>query len=749
MFKYKGTLALMLGAFSVSGQASPVTPSSDVWGDSNGHLYYQQPVKQVTTADDAPVSIRVHNAMPYVRVVETANGYKLEYLSKKDFTALRNELDVVGKRLRSDFDGDGQPDILMQSDLGHELLISNGQVRPYRIGIDLRDIGTRMQVRDVNYDFRSDFVNPSAELVHYAQATGLSSAINTNDYVGSLPAESNVSPSGEFTYSIPITTGESTGGLKPPVSLSYASNPNNGHVGVGFAIGGLSAITRCEQNMETDGKAGAVNFDSNDRFCLDGQRLIVKSGQTYGANNTEYRTRQNSGQKIIAHTSSTSTGPYAFTVTDVEGNKYTYGKYSSTSDALINSKQGKAFTWALKRVQDASGNYYTYHYTKVSGSLEYYPTAVKYSGYGTGGTRNEIRFTWEDRVDKNKVSYLKGNKVGLTKRLKQIDSYYSGNLLRKYKLTYRYIGTGVTQSALQKVQACSSDNSCLSPTVFNWKTRGSIRLGSDIGRDYSRNSRYKAHQFMDFNGDGLTDIAYVRNDRGSSSDHLYMIPNTGSGFGDERRFHDIATKTFRKTWKVIDYDKDGKDDILYMKGSSQYWQLMRHTSAMNFTFTQLTGISKPSSDDNTRFLDIDADGYPELLHFVGNKLSYQKGTKNGLASGAAKALKFNLSAPSGSTATMMSYDKEDNTFQAMDFNGDGRADFLAKVRVSTYYDDIHPPCERPPFCEDPRGIEPTPMAVKVNHVGASSSLADRFGGQVERIGGGTVTQRSESAPITP
>ncbi|MCG7564676.1 hypothetical protein, partial [Pseudoalteromonas sp. McH1-42] len=207
-----------------------------------------------------------------------------------------------------------------------------------------------------------------------------------------------------------------------------------------------------------------------------------------------------SGQKIIAHTSSTSTGPYAFTVTDVKGNKYTYGKYSSTSDALINSKQGKAFAWALKRVQDASGNYYTYHYTKVSGSLEYYPTAVKYSGYGTGGTRNEIRFTWEDRVDKNKVSYLKGNKVGLTKRLKQIDSYYSGNLLRKYKLTYRYIGTGVTQSALQKVQACSSDNSCLSPTVFNWKTRGSIRLGSDIGRDYSRNSRYKAHQFMDFNG---------------------------------------------------------------------------------------------------------------------------------------------------------------------------------------------------------------------------------------------------------
>ncbi|MBQ4838461.1 FG-GAP-like repeat-containing protein [Pseudoalteromonas luteoviolacea] len=718
MLKKQGLLALPLGLLSCWVHASPVTPTNNVWQDSSGNLYYQQPVKQVTTADEAPVSIRVFESHPYVRIVQTANGFELEGISKSEFAAQHSEMDVVGKRLRSDFDGDGQADALIQTDLGHELLVSRNTVKPYRIGINIRDFGQQMEVRDFNYDFRADIVDKSNDKVHYAQSTGLSHAINTNDYVGSLPAQSNVSPGGEFTYNIPITLGEATGGLKPNVSLSYASNPRNGHVGVGFNIDGLSAITRCEKNMETDGVAGSVNLDQNDRFCLDGQRLIVKSGRTYGSNNSEYRTRQNTGQKIIAHTSSTVTGPYAFTVYDTQGNKLTYGKHGSAQDALIKASNNRGYTWALKRVEDASGNYYTYNYTKVNGSLEFYPTSIKYSGHGSGATRNEVRFNWEDRLDKRRLAYLKNNKITLTKRLKNIESYYSGRLLRRYNLTYGYAGTGVTESVLKKVQACSSNNKCLSPTVFNWNSRGSVRLGRDIGRDYSRNSRYKAHQFMDFNGDGLTDIAYVRNDRGSSSDHLYMIPNNGRGFGDERRFHDLANKTFRRTWKIVDYDKDGKDDILYLSGSNQHWKLMRHTSAMNFSFTSLTSISKPTNDENTRFLDIDADGYPELLHFVGNKLSYQKGTKTGLASGAAKPIKFNLNAPSGSTASMMSYDKDDNTFPAMDFNGDGRADFLAKVRVSTYNDDPFPPCDRPWACEDPRIVQPQLQA------GASIKQAD-------------------------
>ena len=689
MLNKKGLFVLSLGVVSWFNQASPVTPSDKIWQDSDGNLYYQQPVKQVTTVDDAPISIRVFESMPYVRIVKANGRYELIPLSKSEFNSMSAKLDVIGTRLRSDFDGDGLPDILLQTDLGDELLISNKTVRPFKIGVNLRSLGDQVTLRDVNYDFRTDIVNQKTQKVNYTQSTGLTHTIDSSDYVGALSAESNVTPSGEFTYNIPITLGEATGGLKPSVSLSYSSSPQNGYVGVGFNIGGLSRISRCEKNMETDGVAGSVNLNTDDRFCLDGQRLIIKSGQSYGANSTEYRTRQNSGQRIVAHTSNSAQGPYAFTVTDTQGNKYIYGKYSTTQDALIKASNGVGFTWALKRVEDVSGNFYFYNYSKVSGSLEHYPISIKYSGQGTT-THNEVRFNWESRTDTRRVTYLKGNKITLTKRLKNIESYYSNELIRRYNLTYGYIGTGVTESVLQKVNACSVDGKCLSPTVFNWTNRGSVRLGRDIGTDYSRNSRYKAHQFLDFNGDGLTDIAYVRNDRGSSTDHLYMIPNTGSGFGQEKRFDNFASKSFRKTWKVVDYDKDGKDDILFIETFNKKWRVLKHTSGLNFVNESLSHISTPSSDSNSRFFDIDADGYPELLHFVDNKLSYQKGTKTGLVSGAAKQIKFNLSAPSGSSATMLEYDKEDNTFQAMDFNGDGRADFLAKVQISTYVEPL--PC---------------------------------------------------------
>jgi hypothetical protein len=45
-------------------------------------------------------------------------------------------------------------------------------------------------------------------------------------------------------------------------------------LGVGFGLGGLSAIHRCSKTIAIDGVKGGVNYDDNDRYCLDGQRLI-------------------------------------------------------------------------------------------------------------------------------------------------------------------------------------------------------------------------------------------------------------------------------------------------------------------------------------------------------------------------------------------------------------------------------------------------------------------------------------------
>ena len=59
--------------------------------------------------------------------------------------------------------------------------------------------------------------------------------------------------------------------------------------GMGWSLGGLSVVHRCPKTVAQDSERGGINFDTDDRFCVDKQRLIVISG-TYGADGAEYRT---------------------------------------------------------------------------------------------------------------------------------------------------------------------------------------------------------------------------------------------------------------------------------------------------------------------------------------------------------------------------------------------------------------------------------------------------------------------------
>jgi hypothetical protein len=116
----------------------------------------------------------------------------------------------------------------------------------------------------------------------------------------STPGNFRVSETGAAVYEIPIKVPPGLAGMEPKLSLVYNSQSGNGLLGVGWSLQGLSAITRCPRTMAQDGVRGGVNYDSNDRFCLDGQRLMAVSG-TYGADGTEYRTERESFTKITSH----------------------------------------------------------------------------------------------------------------------------------------------------------------------------------------------------------------------------------------------------------------------------------------------------------------------------------------------------------------------------------------------------------------------------------------------------------------
>ena len=93
-------------------------------------------------------------------------------------------------------------------------------------------------------------------------------------------------------YTIPIAAPAGRAGVKPQIALSYSSsNLREGPLGVGWSITGLSAISRCPKTLVQDGRNEGVNINKNDRFCLDGQKMKVKSG-TYGAPDTNYYLEQ-------------------------------------------------------------------------------------------------------------------------------------------------------------------------------------------------------------------------------------------------------------------------------------------------------------------------------------------------------------------------------------------------------------------------------------------------------------------------
>ncbi|MCY7301411.1 MAG: hypothetical protein LH616_19650, partial [Ilumatobacteraceae bacterium] len=95
--------------------------------------------------------------------------------------------------------------------------------------------------------------------------------------IGAIDAQAGVS-GGAATYTIPIKVPPGRRGMQPSLALSYSSRSGNGIAGMGWSLSGLSSVHRCPRTVAQDGYPRAVDFSALDALCLDGQRLIVKSG---------------------------------------------------------------------------------------------------------------------------------------------------------------------------------------------------------------------------------------------------------------------------------------------------------------------------------------------------------------------------------------------------------------------------------------------------------------------------------------
>ncbi len=256
----------------------------------------------------------------------------------------------------------------------------------------------------------------------------------TNDLpVGSLPGNVNVSPTGAATYSIPIALPPGTAGIMPNLSINYNSQSGSGFLGKGWTIGGFSAITRIPATKYHDNIVDGVNFDENDRFAIDGQRLIAEPGDIYGANGTVYHTEIESFSKITSYGTSGS-GPLKFKVETKNGMTL---EYAYTEDSRIQRPETYKYDvvyWLLNKVTDVNGNSYYIKYKEFNG--EFCPIEINYTGNSSLSPYNKVKFFYTKKTDKS-YAYLADSKLQSTVLLSDIKIYNESTLIRKYSFKYR------------------------------------------------------------------------------------------------------------------------------------------------------------------------------------------------------------------------------------------------------------------------------------------------------------------------
>ena len=151
-----------------------------------------------------------------------------------------------------------------------------------------------------------------------------------HEAAGATKDSISVAATGAASYSIPFFTVPGTGGMQPAITLAYNSQANGGIAGHGWSLGGFSSITRGPKTFAMDGYVTGVNFDRNDEYYLDGQRLVHTGGSEHSQDGAEYRTDIDQFSRVVAQ-GAAGEGPASFKVWNKAGWLLEFGS-TSVSD---------------------------------------------------------------------------------------------------------------------------------------------------------------------------------------------------------------------------------------------------------------------------------------------------------------------------------------------------------------------------------------------------------------------------------
>lgn len=557
--------------------------------------------------------------------------------------------------------------------------------------------------------------------------TSLVYSQNYHDTQGGI----EVSNTGQATFTLPIALPPSIQSVGPTINLVYASGQQGGVAGQGWNISGVSVISRISTRKNIDGFIDGVDFDSNDKLALDGQRLILKTG-TYLGDGSTYETEIQSNLKIELTGSGTST---MIVVTSPDGSKKWYGTPGAGSGVVGNDLDSFFY---IKKFQDVSGNVIEYRYVAygIAGSYpKLYIDEILFS-YNTISNPtflNKIKFNYvpSTRIEKN---YVKGINWEKSYILDKIEVFTNNLLFKRYQLTHPSDEYGYER--VTKIQEFNSIGEAANPIDLQYDT-----TGNNVFQTLEFfNSGNQAQNFndvvlhADFNGDSKNDyisnthfrsLAYYNSATGVSNPvYSTALPFTASKrktfaintirnnkLNQKPSILNIVNTQTTLKFDLYDINNTSNNNVSIINFSSKtipFDNTTTYNPTLN-TNTNISGFCSDNCSDNCQTFptikendyligDYNGDGISEILFFSQKNEKYYTEIKNysmqplySLTSCNIKktgdgveafliSLNPNLPATEGTEGyvklTNLNFQADGDKKYVQDFNGDGKDDIL-------------------------------------------------------------------------
>jgi hypothetical protein len=445
-----------------------------------------------------------------------------------------------------------------------------------------------------------------------------------------LPGSGTVTPTGEYSYNIPISVPPGRAGMQPTLSLTYSSRAGDGPAGFGWRVSGLSEIHRCAKIFGWENESDGVDLDSDDAICLDGNKLIPdqRIAGVYHAEREGFARIVRAGER--------------FTVQEKNGRVLIYEGVATAA--------GKVVAWPLRLEQDQSDNEIRYFYRSLTGKVDVPPNTGAYApeflahdidrieytatvGSADAGPR-VLQFHYTPRSIPS-FSFAAGIQRPMRDLLTAVSAHAptpagTGEVWR-YTLTHGPSPMYPERHLLLGVQLCAS-GTCTQAKQFGYHTRPQEDWQGEPG-DYRFIEPYvwdigegqpddpDSPIVLDYDGDGDDDLIYaVRESLSGNVPSTYMRLHLTVGAPLGQISHlDYLTDPHPV---AVDVDAVGPTELVAYDRYDHRWHLFRAgiedgtfpvVSLSEDALATAASFEQAALGEVPYFVDLDGDGLPDMV----------------------------------------------------------------------------------------------------------------------------------------